>query len=90
MDGENFSDNLLRLIAAQQAFSLGMQVARELFGRSYFQLGAAEKAIVDQTLLAHVGSNYTSITAPWLQSQQAAAQPVGFQPSSTAGKDQGS
>jgi hypothetical protein len=52
---ETFDTNLLRLIAAELYFLLGMQTARELLGKSYFALGANEKVVVDQAVLAQVG-----------------------------------
>ena len=44
--------NLLCMIAVQLQFANAMNAAREMFGRSYFSLGAPEKAAVHQAVLA--------------------------------------
>ena len=49
MAEENFNDNLLRMIAAELHFLSGMTAAREMFGKSYFFLGAGEKAKAQAT-----------------------------------------
>ena len=77
MAEEKFETNVLRLIAAEIYFSLSMNAAREMFGKSYFSLGAVEKAAVDQAVLQAVGANYLAMTPEWLATPQ--AQPVGFQ-----------
>jgi hypothetical protein len=77
MAGDEFSQNLLRVLVAEMHFSNCVAVAREMFGRSYFSLGASEKAAVDQVVLAGVGGNYSAITREWLAGQQT-QQPVGF------------
>jgi hypothetical protein len=45
---ELFSENLLRAIAAELHLLNGMTAAREMFGKSYFSLGAGEQAAVNQ------------------------------------------
>jgi hypothetical protein len=82
MPTENFSTNLLRLVAAELYFSLGMQAAREMYAKSYFALGIGEKAAVDQAVLAQVGGNYRTLTEDFLK-DQAAKPPVGFQAPTT-------
>lgn len=77
MAEEKFSDNLMRAIVAQLHLLNGMTAAREMFGKSYFSLGALEKASVDQTVIAMIGGNYQSLTPEFLATQQA-QQPVGF------------
>ena len=52
---EDFGENLLKMIAAELYFLLGMQASREMYGRSYFSLGAGEKQAVDQAVLGAVG-----------------------------------
>jgi hypothetical protein len=78
MADEKFSDNLLRMIAAELHFSNGLAAAREMFGKGYFALGGAEKAAVDQALFGHIASNYQAITPESLAAQKA-PQTVGFQ-----------
>jgi hypothetical protein len=77
MAEENFSDNLLRMVAAELHFLSGLTAAREMFGRGYFSLGAAEKAVVDQTVFANVQGNYQTITPQFLASQ-VTREPMGF------------
>ena len=67
-----FHDNLLRMVAAQLHFSNAMTAAREMFGRSYFSLGAGEKVAVDQAVFAS-----TAITPEFLAGHQP-PHPVGF------------
>ncbi len=74
---EQFSDNLLRAIAAELHFLNGMTAAREMFGRSYFALGAGEKSAVDQAVLAMIAGNYQGLT-PELLAAQTTQQPMGF------------
>jgi hypothetical protein len=78
MAEEKFETNLFRLIAAEVYFSLGLQVSREMFGKSYFSLGNGEKAAVDQAVLAAVAGNYQVLTPEFLKAQAAKAIP-GFQ-----------
>jgi hypothetical protein len=49
MADENFSDNLLRAVAAELHLLNRVTAAREMFSKSYFSLGMVEKATVDQT-----------------------------------------
>lgn len=77
MAKNSFNDDLLRMIAAQLWFQTGMQTARELFGKSYFSLGLAEKTTVDQTVFAHMSGNFQTITSEFLQGQ-GTQQPMGF------------
>jgi hypothetical protein len=74
---QQFSDNLLRAVVAQLHFLNGITAAREMFGKSYFSLGPAERVAVDQTVLAHIGANYHSLTPEALAAQKP-QQPVGF------------
>jgi hypothetical protein len=73
-----FETNLMRALLAATWLSLGLQTARELFGKSYLSLSLPEKAAVDQAVLAQVGANYQAITPEWLAAQQT-RQPLGFQ-----------
>jgi hypothetical protein len=85
MAEENFDTNLLRWISAELYFLLGMQAAREMFGKSYFSLGAGERIAVDNAVGPSVKGNYQATTPDLLIGQEAppkspAAKPsVGFQ-----------
>ena len=74
---EKFSDNILRMIAADVHALLGLTAAREMYGKSYFALGIGEKAAVDQAVTGLVGANYQTITPAFLADQEA-RQPMGF------------
>jgi len=45
-------------------------VAREMFGKSYFSLGVAEKMTVDQTTVGIVAGNYQALTPEALAGQK--------------------
>ena len=77
MAEEKFSDNLMRMIAAELHLLNGMTFAREMFSKSYFALGVAEKATVDQTMIAMLAGNYQMATAEYLATQKA-QEPMGF------------
>jgi hypothetical protein len=73
----------LRLIAAQLGFSTAMQTAREMFGKSYFACGAAEKATVDQTAFQAIAQIYQALPKS-LEDANMGQIPVGFQGSGTS------
>lgn len=75
---EEFLANLLKSISASMFFMAGMTAAREMYGKSYFSLGHAEKTALDQVVLGFVGSNFQSLTPEALRGR-ASQQPVGFQ-----------
>jgi hypothetical protein len=76
---EDFLTNVARMIAGTLYFSARMQAAREMYGKSYFALGVAEQASLDQLVFAQVFANYEGVTAENLAKTQ--TQPVaGFQP----------
>lgn len=75
---EDFLTNVARVTAAIQYFSLTLQAAREMYGKSYFALGVQEKLSLDQAVFANVGANYQSVTPENLQ-RQTSQQPAGFQ-----------
>jgi len=77
MPDDNFQTNLGRLIAAELYFLVAMTAAREMLGKSYFSLGAAEKIAVDQAVFGSVGGNYQTLTAEFLKGQQPGQ--IGFQ-----------
>ena len=85
MAEENIETNLLRVIAAELYLSLGLQTAREMYGKSYFALGVGEKAAVDQAVLGAVGGNYQAMTPEFLKIQ-ASKPPAGFQAPTPAQK----
>ena len=78
MADEEFKTNLLRVIAGELYFSLGLQTSREMYGKSYTSLGIAEKNAVDQYVMSQVAANYNVLTPEFLKGQQ--SQPTGFQP----------
>jgi hypothetical protein len=77
MAEEKFSDNLMRAIVAELHFLNAMTAAREMFGKSYFSLGVAEKVAVDQAVLGNMSGNYQALTPTFLAGQQA-QEPAGF------------
>jgi len=80
MADENFSDNLLRAVAAELHMLNRVTVAREMFSKSYFSLGVVEKATVDQTVMSMVAGIYQSFTPEALASRKA-QEPIGFRAS---------
>jgi hypothetical protein len=83
MPDESFRENLLRAIAAELHLLNGMTAAREMFGKSYFALGAGEKTAVDQAVIGMVAANYQWLT-PESLAAQSTQQPMGFRaPTST-------
>jgi hypothetical protein len=78
MSASDFTNDLLRMIAAELHFLNGMNAAREMFGKSYMALGSAEKAAVDQLVTGSVAGNFQAITPEFLRSQEP-AMPIGFQ-----------
>ena len=77
MADESFSDNLARATVAYLQLLVGLTAAREMFGKSYFSLGLAEKIAVDQAVLGLAAANYQSLTAESLAAQGSRS-PVGF------------
>jgi hypothetical protein len=69
MAEEKFETNLLRAISAEIFVLVGMEMAREMFGKSYFALGVGEKGIVDQQAFGMIGGNYNALTAEFLKTQ---------------------
>ena len=80
MAEENFTINLLRLVSAQQMLSLGLQAAREMYGKSYFALGVAEKVALDQTVNQMIAANYQNLTPAYLAAQTQSRQWVSKSP----------
>ena len=84
MAEEKFETNVLRMIAASIYSSLCLQTSRELFGKSYYSLGAVEKSAVDKAAFEQMSGNFQAIT-PGLLATPPPANPVGFQPSTEKG-----
>lgn len=78
MAEEDFLTNIARMIAAELYFSVSMQAAREMYGKSYFALGAVEKVTVDQAVFGSIAANYQAVTPENLK-KQTAQQQTGFQ-----------
>jgi hypothetical protein len=78
MAEEKFNENLMRAIAAELHFLVGMTAAREMYGKSYFSLGVGEKIAVDQAVTGMVAANYQGIMTPEGLASQSTQQPVGF------------
>jgi hypothetical protein len=85
MAQETFTENLMRTVVAELHFLNCVTAGRDMFGRSYFSLGATEKAAVDQAVLGAIGGNYSAITKEWLAGQKA-EQAMGFVPPSATHK----
>jgi hypothetical protein len=77
MAEEIFSENLMRMVAAELHLLNTMTVSREMYGRGYFSLGVGERAIVDQTAVNTIAAHYRDITPQFLAAQQV-PQPMGF------------
>jgi len=77
MAEQKFSDNLLRVIAAEMHVLNCSQAARDLFGKSYYSLGQTERSIVDKTILELIGGNFQTLTADYLATPKI-QEPVGF------------
>jgi hypothetical protein len=75
---ELFNQNLLRLLCAESFFLASLNAAREMYGKSYFALGAVEKQALDQMVLNSIGGNYQSLTPDWFGAPTQG--PTGFQP----------
>jgi hypothetical protein len=83
MAEEKFETSVLKMIAAELYFLAALNASREMYGKSYFSLGVAEKAAIDQTVWQNVSANLQGIT-PELLKFQIDQKPVGFQaPQST-------
>ena len=77
MANDDFLTNLLRACLAHIHFQSALLAAREMFGKSYFSLGLAEKLSVDQAVIGNVAGNYQQMTLGALASQ-AAPREAGF------------
>ncbi len=77
MASDDFVVNLSRVIAGTLYFSVSMQAAREMYGKSYFALGTQEKVSLDQAVFGSIAANYQAITPESLR-LQTSTQPAGF------------
>ena len=75
---EKFEVNVLKMIASTLYFSAAMQASREMYGKSYFSLGVAEKTAIDQMVNQQVTGNFQALN-PDLPMFQIVQKPVGFQ-----------
>jgi hypothetical protein len=95
MPDDPYDTDLMKWIAAELYFLAGMYAAREMYGKSYFSLGAVEKGAVDQIVLGQVGSNFQALTPELLNSLKAKTaapppNPVGFRVPSAPAQSSGS
>lgn len=79
MADDDFATNLVKFVAAQNHVLLGLQMAQDMFGKSYHSLGSMEKAAVDQATIAMIAANYNAMTPEYLRTQPQTQQPMGFQ-----------
>jgi hypothetical protein len=75
---EQFNQNLLRLLCAENFFVASLTASREMYGKSYFSLGVSEKQALDQIVLNSIGGNYQSLTPEWFGAPTQGQ--TGFQP----------
>jgi hypothetical protein len=66
---EKLNQNLIRLICAENFFLASMNASREMYGKSYFSLGVAEKQALDQMVLNSILGNFQSLTPEWFGEQ---------------------
>lgn len=81
MAHDNFQTALLRLLAAEMWTLISMNAAREMFGKSYFALGVAEKSALDHMIASNIASNFGGISPEFLRSPQPQPLVAGFSPS---------
>jgi hypothetical protein len=87
MPTDEFDRNLLKFIAASVFASLSLEVAREMFGKSYFALGAGERISADQAAQAMLWGNINGLKPEiFAQGQNPSPAPAGFQPPAGTGK----
>ena len=74
---DDYLINITRLTSDSVFFLCGMIASREMYAKSYFALGAAEKQALDQMVLSSILGNFQSLTPEWFGSQTQAQ--TGFQ-----------
>jgi len=62
---QSYETKLLRLVAAETFFLCSLNASREMYGKSYFSLGVAEKQSLDQQVLSQISGNFQSLTPAW-------------------------
>lgn len=77
-DGFSYETNLLRAIVAAVNASVTLTISREMFAKGYFELGAHEKAIVDEASDRMIGGFFRSL-GPEAFGSGPKARFVGFQ-----------
>ncbi len=83
---EQYRQNLTRLACAELFSLLAVIASREMYGKSYFSLGVAEKAALDQTVLSSISGNYHVLVPEWfgdVNPSQKGFQPPDNQPASS-------
>ncbi len=79
---QSYETKLLRLVAAETFFLCSMTASREMYAKSYFSLGVAEKQAVDQAVLIQIGGNFQALTLAWF-GEQPEAPKAGFHSAET-------
>lgn len=74
---EDFATELLKLIAGTLYFTASLQAAREMYGKSYFELGIGEKQAVDDAVLRSAFGNAQALTPEMIRAK-GSQQPPGF------------
>lgn len=77
MKDDEYTTNLLRMVAAELYFLCRLQTSQSLLGKGYFSLGTDERQIVDRTVFEHTGGTYSNITPNFLKT--VAPSTAGFQ-----------
>jgi hypothetical protein len=62
---DEFDTNLMRLMCASNFFLVSLTASREMYGKSYFALGAMEKQVLDQAVLNSIVGNLQALTPGW-------------------------
>lgn len=78
---KDFDSKVLKFIASELYFLTALSASREMYGKSYFSLGIAEKQAVDSAVWNQTYGNFQQIT-PQLLGEQPEAPKVGFHPGS--------
>jgi hypothetical protein len=78
---KDFDSKVLKFIASELYFLTALTASREMYGKSYFSLGVAEKQAVDSAVWSQTFGNFQQIT-PQLLGEQPEAPKVGFHPGS--------
>jgi hypothetical protein len=78
---KDFDSKVLKLVASELYFLTALTASREMYGKSYFSLGVAEKQAVDSAILSQISGNFHAITPEWFGDQPEAPK-VGFHPGS--------